>query len=125
MFKNSLFGTAGTASCAADFARCAARTTRFAGNLAKNNGMEREIRGAYTEVCGKFWDVCGKICEVRGKIIRLIWQRRRQCRVCRYIPVPPEDHSCEGRNLTVLCLQQSARIRHSAKIDAAVGGTRL
>ena len=39
--------------------------------------------------------------------------------------VPPQDHSCEGRNLTVLCLQQSARIRHFAKIDAAVGGTRL
>ena len=31
------------------------------------------------------------------------------------------DHSCEGRNLTVLCLQQSARIRRfAAKIDAAL-----
>ena len=31
-----------------------------------------------------------------------------------HTPVPPVDHSCEGRNLTVSFLQQSARIRHSA-----------
>ena len=36
-----------------------------------------------------------------------------QCRVCNNaknpspIPVPPVDHSCEGRNLTVSCRQQS------------------
>ena len=31
---------------------------------------------------------------------------RRQCHIHRYIPVPPVDHSCVGRNLTIVCRQR-------------------
>ena len=36
---------------------------------------------------------------------------RKQCQIRPRFPFPPEDHSCEGRNLTVSYRQQSPRIR--------------